>query len=90
MLSFEEIPMLAVFVSKRHNETLMAKERTENRRIINVEMILKWRRDGGRKKSGGWMAENSGCSLMVMKSLKNNFKKRCSGGGRYMYVWIYS
>lgn len=54
MLSFEEIPMLAVFESKRQYETLMGKEKTENR-IINEEMILKWRRDGGgRKVVAGW------------------------------------
>lgn len=55
MLSFEEIPMLAVFESKRQYETLMGKEKTENRKIINEEMILKWRRDGGgRKVAAGW------------------------------------
>lgn len=47
--------MLAVFESKRQYETLMGKEKTENRKIINEEMILKWRRDGGgRKVAAGW------------------------------------
>lgn len=47
--------MLAEFVSNRQYETLMGKEKTENRRIINEEMILKWRRDeGGRKLEAGW------------------------------------
>lgn len=62
----EEIPMLVVFESKSQYETLMGKEKTENRKIINEEMILGW----GRKKSGSWMVEDSGCSLMVMKSLQ--------------------
>lgn len=56
MLSFEEIPMLAVFESKRQYETLMGKEKTENR-IINEEMILKWRRDGEEEK---WWLDGGG------------------------------